>query len=39
MFMVKADTEDREVVREIVEKNKEDTILASYGTFSTKCQY
>ena len=29
------DTEDREVVREIVEKNKEDTILASYGTFST----
>ena len=29
------DTEDREHVREIVEKNKEDTILASYGTFST----
>ena len=29
------DTEDRESVREIVEKNKEDTILASYGTFST----
>ena len=29
------DTEDRELVREIVEKNKEDTILASYGTFST----
>ena len=29
------DTEDREAVREIVEKNKEDTILASYGTFST----
>ena len=29
------DTEDREVVREIVEKSKEDTILASYGTFST----
>ena len=29
------DTEDRETVREIVEKNKEDTILASYGTFST----
>ena len=28
-------TEDREAVREIVEKNKEDTILASYGTFST----
>ena len=25
------DTEDREVVREIVEKSKEDTILASYG--------
>ena len=29
------DTEDREVVRELVEKSKEDTILASYGTFST----
>tara|TARA_B100000530_G_C15931089_1_gene476933 strand:+ start:1583 stop:3016 length:1434 start_codon:yes stop_codon:yes gene_type:complete len=29
------DTEDREAVREIVENNKEDTILASYGTFST----
>ena len=29
------DTEDRESVREIVENNKEDTILASYGTFST----
>ena len=29
------DTEDREDVREIVEKSKEDTILASYGTFST----
>ena len=29
------DTEDREHVREIVENNKEDTILASYGTFST----
>jgi len=29
------DTEDRESVREIVERNKEDTILASYGTFST----
>jgi len=29
------DTEDRESVREIVEKNTEDTILASYGTFST----
>ena len=29
------DTEDRESVREIVEKKKEDTILASYGTFST----
>ena len=29
------DTEDREAVREIVEQNKEDTILASYGTFST----
>jgi len=29
------DTEDRESVREIVEQNKEDTILASYGTFST----
>ena len=29
------ETEDRESVREIVEKNKEDTILASYGTFST----
>jgi len=29
------DTEDRESVREIVEKNKQDTILASYGTFST----
>ena len=27
------DTEDRESVREIVEKNKEDTILAPYGTF------
>ncbi len=29
------DTEDREAVREIVEKAKNDTILASYGTFST----
>lgn len=29
------DTEDRESVREIVEKNTDDTILASYGTFST----
>ena len=29
------DTEDRESVREIVEEAKEDTILASYGTFST----
>ena len=29
------DTEDREAVRGIVEKNNEDTILASYGTFST----
>ena len=29
------DTEDRESVREIVEQAKEDTILASYGTFST----
>ena len=29
------DTEDRESVREIVEQSKEDTILASYGTFST----
>ena len=29
------DTEDRESVREIVELAKEDTILASYGTFST----
>ena len=29
------DTEDREAVREIVEKAKDDTILASYGTFST----
>ena len=29
------DTEDREAVREIVENNKDDTILASYGTFST----
>ena len=29
------DTEDREAVREIVEKSENDTILASYGTFST----
>ena len=29
------DTEDREAVREIVEKAENDTILASYGTFST----
>ena len=29
------DTEDREAVRKIVEGNKDDTILASYGTFST----
>jgi len=29
------DTEDREQVRELVEKAKDDTILASYGTFST----
>ena len=29
------DTEDREAVREIVDKAKNDTILASYGTFST----
>ena len=29
------DTEDREAVREIVEKAKNDTILASYGRFST----
>ena len=29
------DTEDREAIREIVEKAKNDTILASYGTFST----
>ena len=32
---VGTDTEDREAVREIVEKAKNDTILASYGTFST----
>jgi superfamily II DNA or RNA helicase len=29
------DTEDREQVRELVEKAKESVILASYGTFST----
>ena len=29
------DTEDREAIRGIVEKAKNDTILASYGTFST----
>jgi superfamily II DNA or RNA helicase len=29
------DTLDREAVREIVEKNKDHVILASYGTFST----
>jgi len=29
------DTDDREKVREIVEKSKESVILASYGTFST----
>ena len=29
------DTEDREMVREIVETKKNDVILASYGTFST----
>ncbi len=29
------DTEDRESVRELVEKAKESVILASYGTFST----
>ena len=28
-------TEDREAVREIVEKKKEDPILAAYGTFAT----
>ena len=29
------DTEDRESVREVVEKSKDSVILASYGTFST----
>ena len=29
------DTEDRETVRELVEKSKDSVILASYGTFST----
>ena len=29
------DTEDREKVRELVEKSKDSVILASYGTFST----
>ena len=29
------DTEDREKVREIVEKSDDNVILASYGTFST----
>jgi superfamily II DNA or RNA helicase len=29
------DTEDRETVREVVEKSNDSVILASYGTFST----
>jgi superfamily II DNA or RNA helicase len=29
------DTEDREIVREVVEKSNNSVILASYGTFST----